>query len=229
MMLRAMLSPTMKFPPPLPKPTASVSAGVRMVAWIRDVSLAETVTSPLCPETPLRTSESELRCASRSVAMRLSAMVAPTLCAVSLTVVCELSTWASMVAASVAVRATLPCADRVEPVTTAWTWTGVSSARLVPKSVSAALNRKFCGAMPIVLKASTTPTETPLEMVVASVVASMVDVSFAVTAMLPPAVVESALSVTVLLVLPRILLVAMAALIALDVPPASGLPPEEVT
>ena len=165
-----------------------------------------------------------------SVAMRLSAMVAPTVCAVLRMVVCELSTWASIVSADVADSATLPCADTVELETTACTWTGCSLARSVPNRVSAALNRKFCGAMPMVLKASTTPTETPLEMVVASVAASIVEMSFAVTATSPPAVVVvSELPVTVAFVLPRMLLVAMAPLIAEDTPPAIGLLPEEVT
>ena len=43
--------------------------------------------------------------------------------------------------------------------------------RLVPNRASRVLKRKFCDSMPMVLKASVTPTEMPFEIVVLLIVA----------------------------------------------------------
>src|SRR5262249_16376416 len=66
---------------------------------------------------------------------------------------------------------------------------GCSAPKLVANRALRVLKRKFCDLMPIVLKASVTPTEVPLEIVVLSMVAWADMVFVAVTSMSPLAVV----------------------------------------
>ena len=62
---------------------------------------------------------------------------------------------------------------------------GFSVPISVPNKASTVLNRKFCDSQPIVLKARVTPTEVPVDRVVASIVASISEVFEASTLMSP--------------------------------------------
>ena len=91
------------------------------------------------------------------------------------------------------------------------------AAKLVPNRASTVLKRKFCDLMPIVLKASVTPTDVPFEIVVLSIV-EWIDIVFvAVTTMLPPVAVRLLLLAKASAP-PRMRLVAITPLTASEVP-----------
>ena len=87
----------------------------------------------------------------------------------------------------------------------------------------------FWPAQPMVLKASVTPTEMPLDSVEALTSASMVEVFCASSTTSPPPVVVIELPVTYAFALDSTRLVAILALIAFDEPPCSTLPPVATT
>ena len=225
---RAMLSPTAT-ESDLPVDTATDSVGADTVLVMVELSVDCTPTLPACASIP----EEPLIPARTYVLTLFSETTAPTVTAVeALKLTSEALTEELavevMAASEEALTSTPPAAVTLLDWMSASTSSGCSLAMFVPNSASTVLKRKFCGLMPMVLKARVTPTADPSAVVLLATEASMTEVFSAVTDTFPPPVVVTPLSLTVAVAPLSTLLVAMIPLTAREEPPKT-LPPSELT
>ncbi len=224
--LRAMLAPTAT--PVDLLPTATDNAEAATSARMVELSVAETSMS-----VPASTTLASSMNASVVVLNRFMVITAPTLIASESPTVARMALAALTIFASIS--ASLITSTLIAPPATtsvfmmpARTEAGCSLPILVPIRASMVLNRKFCDCHPMLLKASVAPMDLPLDLVLDSMTASILDVLLASRSTSPPTWLRSLLRTSASAALSTTL-VAMTPLMASEEPLPVMLPPSEVT
>ena len=128
--------------------------------------------------------------ASTKLAAALSALAVASLLMTAVRLApCGAASASTSVSACIAPAATETSPPAVNAVSTmlATVLAGCSVPMLVPSKASIALANRFCGAQPMVLNASVTPTAKPSDSITALLSASIVELLSAATLMSPPA------------------------------------------